>query len=76
MPHDGRHECYPPVRRRSKPDARRARLLSADPREGNLVVPDVREELRRFDKLVNRCRRRELTEEEFEFYSTLLETEP
>jgi len=26
--------------------------------------------------LVNRCRRRELTEEEFEFYSTLLETEP
>jgi hypothetical protein len=38
--------------------------------------PDVREELRRFDKLINRCRRGELTEEEFEFYSTLLETEP
>ncbi len=64
------------MRRRPKPDARRARLLSTDLREGNLEIDDVMEELRRFDELVNRCRRGELTVEEFELHSTLLETQP
>jgi hypothetical protein len=35
-----------------------------------------KEELRRFDELVNRCRCGELIVEVFEFYSTLLVTQP
>ncbi len=45
------------------------------PPRGKSGGRDVREELRRFDELVNRCRRGELTVEEFEFHSTLLETQ-
>ena len=77
MPHDGRYECYPSYLCVAKTETRRERCeiaLYGPSRgtSGSRDSRDVREELRRFDELVNRCRRGELTVEEFEFYSTLL----
>ena len=78
MPHDGRYECYPSYLCVAKTETRRetCEIAFYGPSRGKSGSRDVREELRRFDELVNRCRRGELTVEEFEFYSTFLKTEP
>jgi hypothetical protein len=64
------HTCA--VKAETRHETREVALYG--PARGKSGVDDVREELRRFDELVNRCRREELTVEGFEFYSTLLET--